>query len=169
MKKSISTAPTPVNIATVLNLLHAVPNRFRVLGEKRSAELRSPIAPGERSPTEVLAHLINCELVTSDAIYMAILLDEPLIPPLHPERDWGKLLHHEFSEYNELLAYFEFRRILLLRVLGGLSEAQWARVIRETNKKRKESVYLRARGLVLHEEEHLRDLREKLEETAISL
>jgi hypothetical protein len=163
MKKSISTAQTPANIAAVLSLLEAMPRGFRQLSATLSpAELRAPIAPGERSPTEILAHLIHCEIVASDAIYLAILLDEPLMPPLHAERDWGALLHHEDAEFDELLAYFSFRRVTLLRVLNGLSEAQWARAIREADKQRKESVYWRARALALHEEEHLRDAQAKL-------
>jgi hypothetical protein len=51
---------------------------------------------------------------------------------------------------------------VLLRVLTSLSEADWARSIREVGKQRQESVYWRARSLALHELEHLAELERKL-------
>ncbi len=38
---------------------------------------------------------------------------------------------------------------------------RWSRVVRETRKQRKESVYWRARSLALHELEHIRDIDQK--------
>jgi hypothetical protein len=64
--------------------------------------------------------------------------------------------------FDDLLAYFTFRRQVLLRVLAGLSDAQWSRTIREEGKARQESVYWRARGLAHHEQSHLSDLARKL-------
>ena len=118
---------------------------------------------GERSLTENMAHLINVEALSAEAIYMALLAHEPLFSDTHPEREWGKLLRHEQFEFAELLAYFKFRRVVLLRVLNGLNDTQWARVIREEGKQRKESVYWRARTIALHELEHLTDLETKLQ------
>lgn len=163
MKKAIATTLTKDNIAAVLALLSATPEHLLRLSAGLTAEqLRAPLGTGERSFIEDLAHLINTEARTAESIYLALLLDEPLIANVHPERDWGKLLRHDLFELPDLLAYFSFRRALLLRVLQGLTEAQWGRVIREEGKGRKESVYWRARMQALHEDEHVGDLGRKI-------
>jgi hypothetical protein len=69
----------------------------------------------------------------------------------------------ELLEFPDLLAYFKLRRRVLLRVLSELSEKDWARTVREENKKRQESVYWKARALALHELHHLEIITERLE------
>jgi len=160
--KTISTDLTSTNIAKVLGILAETPSRLEGLSKPLSAEqLRQPLGEGERSYTEDLAHLIHSEARTSEAIYLALLLDEPLLPDLHAERQWGKLLRYDLLSCSDLLAYFRLRRLVLLRVLDSLTEGQWARSIREEGKKRKESVYWRARSLGMHEMDHLNDLQMK--------
>jgi hypothetical protein len=126
-------------------------------------QLHAPLGSGERSFHETLVHLINCEARTSEAIPLALLANEPLLPAIHPERDLGKLLHLEQLPFPDLLAYFKFRRTILLRVLQGLTEKKWSRVIRQEGKIRNESVYWQARAQALHEWEHLQELGRKLE------
>ena len=96
--------------------------------------------------------------LSSEAIYLALLVKEPELAPIHAERDLGKLLRFERLPWADLLGYFKVRRAVLLGVLEGLKAAQWARVVREAGKQRKESVYWRARGLALHEAEHVGEL-----------
>lgn len=159
---SISTKLTKANIAAVLNLLETTPGQLETLTASLSTEkLQTPPGSGERSLTEDVAHLINCEARSAEAIYLALLLDQPLIHDIHPERQWGKLLHTPSFPFSDLLAYFKFRRTLLLNVLRSLTDAQWERTIREEGKKRQESVYWRARTIALHEREHLIDLEGK--------
>ncbi|MBK7318458.1 MAG: DinB family protein [Anaerolineales bacterium] len=163
MQKTISTDLTPANIARVLELLRETPEKLKALSKLLSVEkLRQPLGADERSLTEDLAHLINSEARTSEAIYLALLVDEPLIADIHSERDWGKLLRFDLLDFPELLAYFKIRRKVLLRILSALTEAQWSRPIREEGKKRKESIYWRARSLALHESEHVSDLERKI-------
>ena len=85
-------------------------------------QLRQPLGEGERSFTEDLAHLIHSEARTSEAIYLALLLEEPLIPDVHSERQWGKLLRYDLLSCPDLLIYFKLRRLVLLRVLASLTE-----------------------------------------------
>lgn len=144
-----------------MELLAETPNKLKALS--KSAKRNQPLGEGERSLTETLAHLVNSEARTSEAIYLALLVDEPLMANVHSERDWGKLLRYDLSNFDELMAYFKFRRAVMMRVLTGLSEAQWGRSIRDAGKKRKESVYWKARSLALHESEHVGDLENKLE------
>ena len=164
MKKQIATEQTQSNIEEVLRLLRDMPAELESLSQRLSTEqLRAPIGLGERTPTEVLAHILHCEAITSQAIYLALLTDEPLLPHIHAERDLGRLLHMDMLSFAELLSYFKVRRTILLRVLEPLTEKKWSRVVRQAKKARKESVYWQARGQALHELEHLLDLETKLE------
>lgn len=161
--KKLSTDFTPKNVAAVLSIYMDIPQRLDAIFARLSAEqLLTPIAVGERTPTEVMAHLVNTEERNSEVIYAALLLKEPLVLNIHSERDWGKLLRHNEMEFAELLAYFKFRRKVMLRVLGSLTDKQWLRTVREEGKARQESVYWRARGQAMHELEHIEDLENKL-------
>ena len=169
MKKIISTKGTKANIEKVQDLLTDTPIKLERLGKRLSAAgLHQPLGSGERSLTEDLAHIINCEARSSEAIYLALLADEPLFVDIHPERQLGKLLRYDLLAFSDLLGYFKLRRIVLLRVLGSLTEEQWSRSIREAGKKRKESVYWRARSIAIHELEHLSDIESKLSNLGIS-
>lgn len=159
MKGNISTAVTPSNITKIVNLLATTPQQLEALSQRFSDEqLCQSSKPGERSATEILAHLLHCEARSSEAIYLALLVNEPVFIDIHPERQLGKLLHYDLLAFSELLAYFKFRRTVLLRVLTPLTAEKWLRCIQEEGKKRKESVYWRARSLALHELEHLSEL-----------
>jgi hypothetical protein len=163
MKKAISTKQTAANIAAVLELLRDTPGRLASLSAALSPKQRRlPMGAGERSLTEVVAHLINCEARTAESICLTLLVDEPFCLDIHPERQWGSLLQHEAFDFADLLPYFTFRRKVLLGVLQKLSDVQWARVNIEQDKQRKESIYWRARALALHEAEHVAELQLKL-------
>jgi hypothetical protein len=162
-KKSIPTEQTRANIDRVSAILSDSPGWIERLSQDLTDEqLCAPLNDGERSFIETLAHLINSEARTSEAIYLALLVDEPQLVPVHSERQWGKLLRFDLLSYAELLAYFKTRRAVLLQVLAGLDDDQWARAVREAGKQRQESVYWKARALALHELEHLTDLEAKL-------
>ncbi|MBI3153756.1 MAG: DinB family protein [Chloroflexi bacterium] len=163
MKKTISTDLTPSNITKVMDLLAETPSKLEALSKSLPVErLGQPLGKGERSFTEDLAHLIHSEARTSEAIYLALLLEEPLLADVHSERDWGRLVRFDLLDFPDLLTYFKLRRRVLLRVLSALTEAEWSRSIREQGKKRKESIYWRARALAIHELDHLGDLEKKV-------
>lgn len=163
MKKTISTDLTPSNITKVMDLLAETPSKLEALSKSLPVErLGQPLGKGERSFTEDLAHLIHSEARTSEAIYLALLLEEPLLADVHSERDWGRLVRFDLLDFPDLLMYFKLRRRVLLRVLSALTEAEWSRSIREQGKKRKESIYWRARALAIHELDHLGNLEKKI-------
>ena len=163
MKKQVSTEQTKANIKEVLLLLSHTQIQLERLSKGLSdKKLHEPLDKGERSFVESLAHLLNCEARSSEAIQLALLAKEPPFVPIHPERGLGNLLRYDLMPFKELLAYFKFRRTILLNVLNSLKEKQWSKVIHEEGKQRRESVYWRARGLALHELEHLQDLEGKL-------
>lgn len=163
MKKSISTDFSASNLAKVLEILTETPKTLSVLSKSvPKAKWNQPLSKGERTPTEVLAHILNSEARSSEMIYQALLVDEPYFLDIHPERDLGKLLQFELLDFSELLAYFNTRRKVLLQVLSNLKEKDWERVVREESKQRKETVYWKARSLALHEVEHVGELQQKL-------
>jgi len=144
-------------------MLAETPNELERLSKRLSdKQLHEPLGKGERSFTEALAHIVNCEALTAESIYLALLANEPTLVRIHAERDLGKLLRFDQLPFSELMAYFKVRRKVLLSVLEPLTPAKWSRCIKEEKKARKESVYWRARGQVLHELEHLEDLEKKL-------
>lgn len=90
MTKTISTKVTASNIAQILSLLAETPKALEVLSKSVPVKKRKqPLGEGERSLTETLAHLINSEARMSESIYLALLIDEPLMVNIHSERDWG--------------------------------------------------------------------------------
>ena len=166
MSKPISTEQTAENIANVIEALAESPVRLEALVKSTPADkLSQPLGKGERTPAEVLAHIINGEARSSEMIYQALLVKEPFFADFHPDRDWGKLTRFDLLDFSDLLAYFKIRRKVLLRVLSGLKEKDWARAVREEGKQRKESVYWRARTIAMHELDHLEDLERKLLKT----
>ncbi len=156
MTKTISTEQTPANIAIVLATLADMPGRLAALSVGLSDEqLRQPLGSGERSATENLAHLLHCEWRSAEAIYSALLLDQPMQAGIHAERQLGALVRLDLQLFAALLDTFKLRRAVLLRVLNALNDKQWSRTIRQAKKARQESVYWQARGQALHELEHV--------------
>src|SRR5512140_3758990 len=92
MKKLISTEQTESNIKEVLRVLEETPVKLESLSKGvADKRLHRPLGSGERSLTETVTHLINCEAITAESIYLALLRDEPLVHNIHAERDLGKL------------------------------------------------------------------------------
>ena len=163
LHKRLTTQPSDARIALILQVLSAAPERLRGLSSGLTeAELTTPLGECERSFKRDLTHLIYCAERGADPIHHALLLDDVFMPRIHAERDWGALVRYEAFAIAELMAYFDFRRRVLLRILTGLSRGQWERSVRREGVKRAESVYYSARGLCLHELGHLEDLAGKL-------
>ena len=69
MKTNISTQVTDANKAAILPILESTPGKLDALGTPLSSDARrTPLAVGERSLTEDLAHLINGEARSSEMI-----------------------------------------------------------------------------------------------------
>ena len=163
LHKRLTTKPSDERIKLILQVLAASPGRLQKLSAGLSdSELTTPLGEGERSFKRDLTHLIYCAERGSDRIFQALLLEAPFMPRIHAERDWGALMQYEAFEIAELMAYFNFRRKALLRILRGLSREQWDRSVQREGVRRTESVYYSARGLCLHELGHLEDLAGKL-------
>jgi hypothetical protein len=159
MEKAISTDQTPDNITSVLALLSEMSSRLEAISSRLTpVQLTTPVGPGERTPVEILAHILHCEAVSVEMITLALSRNEPFISGLHPERDIGKLFNLSQYDFDHLRLYFNLRRQFLLNLLSGLEERQWSRTVRKEGKQRCESVYWLARGQALHEDDHLREI-----------
>lgn len=159
MQKPVSTEITETNVSQILDILADTPAHLENLRARLSgAQLLAPLKAGERSLTENLAHLLHCEAVNAEFIYLALMKEGHSFSGIHPERDFGNLVHYELFPFDALLEYFKFRRTVLLRVLSTLKIGQWSLSLLEKGKKRAESVYWRARSMALHEQEHLTEI-----------
>ena len=164
LHKRLTTTPSSELIEIVLDVLAATPARLRDLSEDLSDQaLTRPLGEGERSFKRDLTHLIYCAERGTIPIYYALAANEPFMPRIHAERQWGKLLRYESFGLPDLFAYFTFNRRALLNVLHRLTPQQWERTAQPEGKKRSESVYYAARGLCVHEYGHLEDLTGKME------
>ena len=164
--KRLTTQSSPERIALTLEHLEVGPQRLENLRAGLSdAEMTRPLGAGERSFKRDVTHLIYCAERGAAPIHHALLLQEPCMPRIHAERDWGKLMAYEAFEIDELLTYYRFRRRALMRILRALGAKRWERAVRREGVKRRESVYFAARGLCLHELAHLEDLAGKLGKT----
>lgn len=158
MATKISTKLTSSNTEKLSALLAETPLCLKTLSAPLSTdEIQAPLAPGEWSFTEILAHLLACEELTSRAIYLALLLDAPTVPYVHPTRQWNSLLRYDRLPFSELLSTFALRRRVLLHTLHELTDAQWARPVQHQGK-RASSVYGEVRTLALHEQAHCQHL-----------
>ena len=164
MQKPISTEITETNISQLLDILADTPSRLENLRARMSgAQLITPLKTGERSLTENLAHLLHCEAVNAEFIYLALMREGHPFSGIHPERDFGALVHYELFPFDSLLDYFKFRRAVLLRVLSTLTLGQWSLSLPEKGKKRAESVYWRSRSMAMHELEHLKAIEQVIQ------
>ncbi|MYE27817.1 MAG: DinB family protein [Chloroflexi bacterium] len=164
LHKRLARSPSSERIELVLDVLGATPAKLQDLADGLSKEaLTRPLGEGERSFKRDLTHLIYCAERGAIPIYYALTAEQPFMPRIHAERQWGKLLRYEAFDMPDLFTYFSFNRRALLNVLNGLTPRQWERAVRPEGKKRKESVYYTARGLCVHEYGHLEDLAKKLD------
>ncbi len=143
-RTKISTDNTPKNIATALALLEsAVPRLEAATAGMSVAQLDTPLVD-EWSLRQILVHLLTCELVVTQRIYW-------MLAYLHPH-DFRKVMNLERHPFARVFQDFRWRREDLLHVLTGLKPDGWARG--GTLKGKPHSVYLAARNIALHNEEH---------------
>ena len=93
MQAAISTQLTPANVARALDVLALTHSKLVTVSRGLSdAQLRRPLGKGERSMTEVVAHLLHSEARGSEAIYLALVSREPVLANVHSERQFGRLV-----------------------------------------------------------------------------
>ena len=160
--EKINTQPSPKNFSRVLALLGESPAKLEALSRSLTEEqLCEPLSDNEWSFKQHLAHLLSREEIASQSIYYALLVDDPILPDIHPQRHWAPLVDYEHFPVPELFSSYNFRRATLLRVLAELTDAGWENTVSRASK-RPETIYRLARLLALHEVYHMEDIAGKL-------
>jgi hypothetical protein len=97
--QKITTIPTKENINRLLTLLGESPAQVEALSAALSEEqLCESLTVNEWSFKQQLIHLLNREEITSQLIYYALLVDDPILPDIHPQRQWPPSLIMSISK-----------------------------------------------------------------------
>ncbi|MFN8278437.1 MAG: hypothetical protein U0T84_13215 [Chitinophagales bacterium] len=158
-KQAIPTAFSAPAVTAILATLEDTVLYLQALARKfddKSARL--PIVAGKRSFRETLIHLLNFEALHYHTAYMALLLREPKVYPIHAERDIARLKLFAGFTVDELVQSFCLERKKYLSFLRALQQPDWARSIEEAGKARHENIYLMARRTAIHDYTHIQIL-----------
>jgi uncharacterized damage-inducible protein DinB len=96
----------------------------RVLDGLTDEQVEAPIAEGKWSPRQIVAHLADCELVFCFRLRQTLAMPSPVIQPFEQD-DWAK--QYDAYDVDSALEMFRAARVWNLRLIGGLSEADFAR------------------------------------------
>ena len=141
-------------IVTSLHTLRETPLRLAAwTAGMDETRLRAAPEPNEWSMVEILAHIRAAAEVWSYSIYAMLTLESPALAHVHP-RDWMKTLGYARLSFAENLGAFRVERENLLRVLGGLSPADWDRSASFTGKKNSTTIFGEMLRMALHEADH---------------
>ncbi len=127
-------------LAVQVELLDQV--RRLVAGLSRE-EVLQPEAPGKWSILEVVAHLVDQELVNSYRLRAIVAEDEPVIQGYDQDR-WAARLRYRETEIEDLLRELEALRGRNLRLYRQLSETELDRVGIHSERGRESARRLRA-------------------------
>jgi uncharacterized damage-inducible protein DinB len=96
----------------------------RLIKRASAAKLRKRPAPGKWSAAEILAHLADCEIVTSWR--MRQILGAPGTPiQAFDQDDWSSAGHYDKRNAQKSLDQFRVLREANLALLKSLSDDQW--------------------------------------------
>ena len=149
----ITTNISEENIKNILNILEISTERMMNIANLVD-DIDSPLLEGKRSFKDTVAHLIHCDIKSTNEISLALMKKGAKVEKIHSERDIGKLFKLKKYDIKNLFEYFRFRRAILLGILKELKFKDWERFVIEGWKKRNESVFWKCRGLALHEKHH---------------
>lgn len=158
----ISTDKTQENMDAILGILSTTIDKVFELAN-RVDDYDSPLLVGKRSFKETIVHMINCDIVFTDEVYIGLMKKNPQVEHVHPERDVGKLLKLGKMDTKALLAYFKARREILLYVLAEIKPKDWDKIIIQPWKKTNETVYRKLRVLAVHENHHIEKMLDQIE------
>src|SRR5215813_12284535 len=140
-------------IARVLRGPGRVSHIFSMLTDK---QLGAPLAPGEWSPAEVLAHLRAADDIQAMRAYMILTREEPPLPAFD-ERVWSEVAGYLTLHPRASLDLYFRRRIELAHMLRGVAPADFERAgTHETLGRLTLQALLE--NLASHEEEHVAQL-----------
>jgi uncharacterized damage-inducible protein DinB len=108
-----------------LKIQRATPKKIaRLIRGQSASKLRKRPAPGKWSVAEILAHLADCEVVTSWR--MRQIIGAPGTPMQAFDQDaWAAALHYSKRDARKSLAHFTLMREANLALLKSLAPEQW--------------------------------------------
>ena len=96
----------------------------QAIGAMTQEQIEAPIAAGKWSPREIVAHLADCEMVFSFRLRQTLAMQSPVIQPFDQD-DWAK--QYAVYDIGSAMAMFRAAREWNLKLIGGLSAADWQR------------------------------------------
>lgn len=155
---------TPAEIENYLNLLTELPQRI-AKSTKGIDDARLQFKADKKAwaVNDILAHLRSCADVWGDSVEAMLAEDHPKVPYHHP-RQWIKKTNYLELSFQESFQAFQAQRNEFLKVLKGLSLADWSRGA--TIKGREHTVFTQVRRLALHESEHVEQIESLLRSSA---
>jgi hypothetical protein len=143
-------------IGDLLRVLADTPERLESLSRGMSVE-RLHLSPNEGawSANEILAHLRACADVWGGSIQSMIERDQPTLRYVSP-RTWIRKTSYPSQPFSESLQAFATQRRELVRALGALEPADWARgaTFTGTTRGRGQTIQSYVERIVAHELEH---------------
>lgn len=122
------------------------------IGSSLDPETKDKRSKGkEWSPSQVLAHLLACQVVWGYSIYAMLAAENPDLHQFHP-RDWASALTYDRAGFDHLLRLFIQERQELLRTLQRLQLDDWSKSAQIQG--RTHTVYSQVRRMAQHELEH---------------
>jgi hypothetical protein len=145
---------TEAEITTLITRVLRAPGQIaRIFAGLTDDQLRAPLAEGEWSPAEILAHLRAADDIVAPRVYMILARDEPPLPAFD-ERVWAAVAGYLTLDPRASLDVYFRRRAELTHLLRGTPAEGFDRVgMHETLG----AITLRTvlETLASHEEEHL--------------
>ena len=154
----------PAEIEIYLNLLTELPQRI-AKSTKGIDDARLQFKADKKAwaVNDILAHLRSCADVWGDSAVAMLAEDHPKVPYRHP-RQWIKKTNYLELSFQESFQAFQAQRKEFLKVLKGLSFADWSRAA--NIKGREHTVFTQVRRLALHESEHVEQIESLLRSSA---
>jgi hypothetical protein len=162
---SISTKINIENISRLIETLNQTPELLQQFSIKLSIDnYQQALAVDKRSFHQDIIHLIHCDHSSTWKIYQAMLVKNPLLINIHPEKDWSKVLFLNKLSVEELIALFLLKRKLLMELLNSIDEKSWSNQFTIKGNSTPNTVYKEVRSLAIHEDNHLKILNSRIVE-----
>jgi hypothetical protein len=106
-------------------ILAATPTRLaQLIEDRRAAQLRKQPAPGKWSVAEILAHLADCEIVSSWRMRQILAAPGTVIQAFDQD-SWAAAGHYGLREAQKSVDHFRALREANLALLKSLAPEQW--------------------------------------------
>jgi hypothetical protein len=151
---------TPAEIEKYLQAIAETPQRItQVVAGCADAQLQSKADAKSWSVNDILAHLRSCADLWTHSIYAMLAANEPEFSDID-ERKWAKVTRYRELPFKESFQAYKDQRENLVRVLKTLPFESWERSAIIFG--RKHTVFTQTRRLAKHEQEHVQQIEELL-------